>query len=801
MPTINVQALSAGAVAVDAFAPDFTNPACTVFTNGSSGAWGRTPGEKYIAANTSTNYTALTTAEYRDVEVTTWMRKSEIFLALTDDGRGLRVTINEDTPSIALHPLQGIADPPGAYAGEGNNTTFDDRYGWNMTTFTGWSANSGQSWTVGLEGIEFYIKHGSTEVVRVTNPYQLRAGKVGFKAINNSSGGYGFHDMTVTALAPVSLYSDPDTDTYDPRDYGFKDIATTGSITSGTPTLVVADATGYEIGDPIIVEIGDEPGAGLRGTVGVGGTWPAMSYANQAAMDADTTQVDGQWAYAADTGLTKWWDDDATQAWSRSTRKPSDYYESKCLPLALIANITNIVGNTITLDTNASATATDANVYYNCLEGLRFWTVLDVDWNTAGRIMTIPAGDYAVNGLLSMNTNDDTNSPWEIYGQGIDQTRIFSPDGAACCGIHFVQCGTSSLHDLEVCGNFGDNGYFFTFYSGNEDEISRNSPGFNYGMGVDFYATNGTCYNVRSGQHGSNCFHAQYVSNLSFTNCHAFQESSSKIYLSWCYQVADSDAATPGSINFTDCSYTCPEYKAGFETFRSNGVHFIRFTSVNGQFSSNSSGNFFLDDCSITMTALNQKASYTTDYGEAYTPPQTSNAPLIDINSNIQPPSAAMLLGGLIRNPTLIVEGYSTVGGNGYRGLITPNNNNPNISIIADPPWTERPCNAPLQGGYFSVVDYSTVGTNVGGLAVNTGGDNTLVDGIRVNGVPNFQKNVSINANSTGSIVRNCVFDVGVSGTATQSGNITVAEWAVICENFITHSPDTSKSNLFISWL
>jgi hypothetical protein len=369
MPTINVQALSAGAVAVDAFAPDFSNPACTVFTSASSGGWGRTPGEKYIAANDKNEYTAITTADYRDVEVTTWARKAEIFLALTTDGRGLRVTFNEDTLSVSLHPLQGIADPPGVYASEGNNTTFDSRYGWTMSAFTGWSANSGQSWTFGLEGIEFYIKHGATEVARATNPYQLRAGKVGFKAINTPAGGLGFHDMTVTALAPVSLYSDPDTDTYDPRDYGFKDIATTGSITSGTPTLVVADATGYEIGDPIIVEIGDEPGAGIRGTVGVGGTWPAMSYATAALMNADTTQVDGQWAYQADTGLTKWWDDDVSQAWSRSTRAPSDYYESKCLPLALIANITNIVGNTITLDTNASATATNANVYYNCIEG------------------------------------------------------------------------------------------------------------------------------------------------------------------------------------------------------------------------------------------------------------------------------------------------------------------------------------------------------------------------------------------------------------------------------------------------
>ena len=56
------------------------------------------------------------------------------------------------------------------------------------------------------------------------------------------------------------------TTTYDLNALGvWKTSATTGSMTAGSPTLTVADASGFTIGDPIIVATGGEAGAGAWG--------------------------------------------------------------------------------------------------------------------------------------------------------------------------------------------------------------------------------------------------------------------------------------------------------------------------------------------------------------------------------------------------------------------------------------------------------------------------------------------------------------------------------------------------------
>jgi hypothetical protein len=54
--------------------------------------------------------------------------------------------------------------------------------------------------------------------------------------------------------------------------------------------LVVAAASGFKVGDWVIVEIGKEDGRGQRGTRGVGGTWPAKSYPTEAQLLADKKQ-------------------------------------------------------------------------------------------------------------------------------------------------------------------------------------------------------------------------------------------------------------------------------------------------------------------------------------------------------------------------------------------------------------------------------------------------------------------------------------------------------------------------------
>src|SRR3989344_4145625 len=67
-----------------------------------------------------------------------------------------------------------------------------------------------------------------------------------------------------------------------PATGSLRQITTTGSIAAGSNQLTVPGASGFQVGDWVIVEIGKEQGQGLRGTRGVGGTGPSTSYQTQA---------------------------------------------------------------------------------------------------------------------------------------------------------------------------------------------------------------------------------------------------------------------------------------------------------------------------------------------------------------------------------------------------------------------------------------------------------------------------------------------------------------------------------------
>src|SRR5262245_60977344 len=139
-----------------------------------------------------------------------------------------------------------------------------------------------------------------------------------------------------------------------------KDLSTTGSISSGSNQLTLESNPGFQVGDQVIVEIGTESGQGQRGTVGVGGTWPALSYADSAERIAAPPPAPNTFAWDRDTGNVFQWLDGAWDQW------PANYYYiSEAVPRSLVATIQAINGSVITLDKTASATATDANVYYD----------------------------------------------------------------------------------------------------------------------------------------------------------------------------------------------------------------------------------------------------------------------------------------------------------------------------------------------------------------------------------------------------------------------------------------------------
>ena len=140
-----------------------------------------------------------------------------------------------------------------------------------------------------------------------------------------------------------------------------KDLATTGSIGAGSNQLVLASNPGFRVGDHIIVEIGGESGAGLRGAVGVGGVWPIRFYPNIRTMNADNGYDYNANIYARlPNGDVYHWMQGAWHA-----PDPNLYYTTKAIPRSLVAAITGISGTTLTLNKTASVATTNANVYFD----------------------------------------------------------------------------------------------------------------------------------------------------------------------------------------------------------------------------------------------------------------------------------------------------------------------------------------------------------------------------------------------------------------------------------------------------
>ena len=109
---------------------------------------------------------------------------------------------------------------------------------------------------------------------------------------------YAANDITVHYSALLPVFSYPEGNVFDPRDFGMRAVApVTGSMSATSNQLVLNAPSTFQVGDQIIVEAGGEAGGYTQGVIGVGGTWPALSYANLTAMNADTSQPNGTHAY------------------------------------------------------------------------------------------------------------------------------------------------------------------------------------------------------------------------------------------------------------------------------------------------------------------------------------------------------------------------------------------------------------------------------------------------------------------------------------------------------------------------
>jgi hypothetical protein len=396
-PTDNVipiSTLSTGAYAAN-FWTGFTTPASTIYNPANAGwACGSGGANNFFEpTGDGGGLNATSTTSWRDVEVTTWLHRGCIYLRMAG-GTALVCFINGDANSCNGLIEMGIVENfvPGTgntdFGGTGN--FYFSYVNENPTSTLAGYSNSyspGNTITFGCSGFNVYLKINGTKVVSFT---EWRCAQFGVTAVF----GHEFYDVAgvikVHYLPPVSLYSTPSANIYDPRDFGMRYVApVTGSMSASSNQLTLTSASTFQVGDQIIVEIGGESGAGQRGTIGVGGTWPALNYATVAAMLADTSQATATCCYVQASSGSPTANPFTVYSWSglvsfTGTQSGTNITISSVTGgTILIGNL--LVGTGITVGTKivsqTSGTTGGAGVYVTSLSGTASSASCTAGWN------------------------------------------------------------------------------------------------------------------------------------------------------------------------------------------------------------------------------------------------------------------------------------------------------------------------------------------------------------------------------------------------------------------------------------
>lgn len=168
------------------------------------------------------------------------------------------------------------------------------------------SGTDNDRFVLGVEGFDIYARYNGYEFLRFREYRHMEEGRVALRAAQ----GYGFRRTTVRHReTPKPLLSDYQNLVFDLRDFGLRSIKATGSIAAGSTELrlTAPPLPAFEKGDFVIVETGGEAGRGLRGTLGVGGSWPGKHYADAGARDQDTSQPVNTYAWLESDGFVHQW--------------------------------------------------------------------------------------------------------------------------------------------------------------------------------------------------------------------------------------------------------------------------------------------------------------------------------------------------------------------------------------------------------------------------------------------------------------------------------------------------------------
>lgn len=711
-------------------------------TNATNGAGGISAGK--MAATSAAAWTVLSVNSSRDQEISTSGSRFRLYLRYDGDKALFcyvdKTGVNGSTGILTIGVCTGLgtsAELATTYYNQFSTTTANA----DITGFT-----AGTTYLFGCSGLDLYVKIDGTERIRIQDFHHVQSGKAGVKP----GTAYYVGAVAVNFNDVAALYSTPSSYIFDVRDLtGWKNTTTTGSISASGTALTVASASGLAVGDYAIVEIGAESGAGARGTKGVGGTWPALSYADAATRAADTSQANNTYAWQIDTGVVYRWATGAPGSWSAVAS--TSYYTTQAVPRSLVARITAISGTTVTLDTAATVTATNANVYVDMNPVLNFFfqaTSLNGEYiqNIAPSAMTIniPTGTYYMAaGLL---INQVSTKSVNIQGGGKTTCILKSPKGVHSASI-INKSVSGQINDLHLYGNCRFTGFGlswkqsrasigYTLLNGSPvlstltqtlvSDCTETTTGYPYGA-VLYQTSNGIIDNVKATDPWQQGCGISYGTSCTISNCDIVVQDGLAQYIQWMVQVADSTDET-----VTDCTLTSAILTGGFESFRSTGGTWARITSTNGVFSFNSADDIDLDSFNLTIEANSRVAA-----GGQFSVAATG-VPAVGCNVNIGTP---VTVGTRITNLTINQQGVIDTSNN-LLGLVNVGASNPNVSI---------------DGANLTSVDFVSGGTtnfaHIASQGTNTDVTNTQTSGksvYNINGSGN--RNVHLTGGSGSSV-------------------------------------------------
>lgn len=734
--SIPVQATSTGSVAANAFT-GWTNLSGGAITNVT--AFGTTA--KYLHANNENAVFARTTGVSFDQEVTFWSARCVVYLRLTDAGAALALVLSTDGSWYTLY-VPSVA----------TGTFFDTGTGVLMGSGTpsgiNMSDTDGDLWTFGCSGFEVYVKWNGVEQWRGKQIYHHVPGRVGLRTFATGTT-FGFRSVSVEHKLSGALNSSPIESIIDVRDMGLKTLTATGSMSAASTTLTLTSNPGFAIGDPIIVVIGGESGAGERGTRGVGGQWPTLTYANATARNADTSQATNKVAGQLDNGLTYQWNGSAWVTYDYGTLGTGNI-NSRILPKSLITTITNVSGTTLTLADASTVATTGALVVYN--NATRLEAEIGFNYTGAGiptyvnnKTIYWPEGTWYVGQNQSYIAMMGGSVGWTLRGAGRDSTTIKAPLGVSVLKIREENKTNCTIERIEFFGNYrGDKG-FVLWYDSNDVQLQGGFSDIASVTSTNFVIQECRFINTQVGQSGTNPV---------FEDIECQSEAGWLGYSGW--QIALPNA-TGGRANNIVIDNPYPITAAEF--FGGSDNQFTNVTITNGLFSCNSTSNWLVDNISIT---IEEDCAEDPTYDWVL-----DNLSILSINSN-QSGDGVSSTTGTLQNFNITLN-YSNSSNHLFRA-ISLSGNNDDITISGD---------FPAKPNTSGLITLPTGWSSSVAKGVYSGGDPELsnidITGIRVT-PPNSGSGGEVFLYSASSSITNSVVDV-VDSDQTESGNITNAAY------------------------